>query len=795
MADRWFPVALFAERVKQLSDIEFGRERLRRFQLYSALTRQLQALPTPSLEALAVSFDWDTDKTAVPVMLEACRGRRDFSVDRLFSLAAGSRTRMKAFFQLSEVASFSDLPPALSLVPKLLELLMAWHPYAFLSRPGCDTGPRTGSLAILSVVDKLSLQSFLEDDAMELLLQHAFDCEPLSLTVTRLYEIGRIFPERQRQILRTVTARPLDKLQPKLVFLLFRVVQDWGANEDPAVLSRVQALVEELGDVEEDQNNGADADKLLQGQDIFFVDGISGVAALEATVVEVETALAAGLIVRVGVDAEWRDPRPLSLLQIAVQVDGGLVSVFLIDMIGHSDEVRRCCRRLLLNSRDESHIVLGFSPSEDLRRLCIARVFNAGEEYEPPSQLLVDGLPAGYANWIDLQCQKWSGFSGRMGLMSVVELALGLDLDKSLQVSDWDHRPLTREQMAYAALDASILLRLHVVLGAAALEGTAPSSASSAPTPDSAAEEQEAPRAGDVSEVRRRWRANVPDSSKVLARERHAGLRFLIPKPLSRLLRHLRGLGLDAVFIEDGTTPSALADMALEQDRQIVLPSYKRRLPKATEDRVIVLESRSPKKQVQEIVSAFGVQLTADCFCGRCGECNAWDWRSIGKEPSSMLRCRSSATSSVPKPGRLTRLCRCLQSTAPAPKWFARVCSPLGACGRRGLQQLRRRIWRRFLLPKVVPLSPLWKEARSLGSALRLVVRVEPVVSVPCWSVLAAVCCLLTTCCRPSPGSAQQVGLALGTNCPGSLHFRMRREQRAERPFFVGATLQLPRLL
>mmetsp|Transcript_38266 Transcript_38266/g.123087 ORF Transcript_38266/g.123087 Transcript_38266/m.123087 type:complete len:742 (+) Transcript_38266:2-2227(+) len=550
---------------------------------------------------------------------------------------------MKAFLQLSEVAFFSDLPPAASLVPKLLELLMAWHPYAFLSRPGCDTGPGTGSLAIFSVVYKLSLQTFLDDDAMELLLTHAFDCEPLSLTVTRLYEIGRMFPERQRQILRTVTARPLEKLQPKLVLLLFRVVQDWGANEDPAVFSRVQALVEDAGDVEE--SDEADADKLLQGQDIFFVDGISGVAALEATVVEVEEALAAGLIVRVGVDAEWRDPRPLSLLQIAVQVDGGLVSVFLIDMIGHSDEVRRCCRRLLLNSRDENHIVLGFSPSEDLRRLRIARVFNAGEEYEPPSQLLVDGLPAGFANWMDLQCQEWSGFSGRMGLTSVVELALGLDLDKSLQVSDWDRRPLTRAQMAYAALDASILLRLHAVLGAAALEGTAaPSSASSASTPDSAAEdvqkddkEQEAPLAGDVSERRRRWRANVPDSSKVLARERHAGLRFLIPKPLSRLLRHLRGLGLDAVFFEDGTTRSALADMALEQDRQIVLPSYKRPLPKAAEDRVIVLESRSPKKQVQEIVSAFGVQLTADCFCGRCGECNAWDWRLATREEARAM--------------------------------------------------------------------------------------------------------------------------------------------------------------
>ncbi|CAM9383244.1 unnamed protein product [Discosporangium mesarthrocarpum] len=42
----------------------------------------------------------------------------------------------------------------------------------------------------------------------------------------------------------------------------------------------------------------------------------------------------------------------------------------------------------------------------------------------------------------------------RRGLSGVVEEALGVGLDKAMQTSDWERRPLSEEQKAYAALDA-----------------------------------------------------------------------------------------------------------------------------------------------------------------------------------------------------------------------------------------------------------------------------------------------------------------------------------------------------
>ncbi len=47
------------------------------------------------------------------------------------------------------------------------------------------------------------------------------------------------------------------------------------------------------------------------------------------------------------------------------------------------------------------------------------------------------------------------------GLAAVCYRHLGRHLDKSLQTSNWDRRPLSREQLEYAAIDAEVLLDLH----------------------------------------------------------------------------------------------------------------------------------------------------------------------------------------------------------------------------------------------------------------------------------------------------------------------------------------------
>ena len=50
---------------------------------------------------------------------------------------------------------------------------------------------------------------------------------------------------------------------------------------------------------------------------------------------------------------------------------------------------------------------------------------------------------------------------GGHGLATVCERELGLSVSKGEQTSDWTRRPLSSEQLTYAALDAEVLLPLH----------------------------------------------------------------------------------------------------------------------------------------------------------------------------------------------------------------------------------------------------------------------------------------------------------------------------------------------
>jgi ribonuclease D len=54
----------------------------------------------------------------------------------------------------------------------------------------------------------------------------------------------------------------------------------------------------------------------------------------------------------------------------------------------------------------------------------------------------------------------------RLGLAALVEAQFGVRLAKDSQRSDWGRRPLSREQLRYAALDTRFLLPLHAVLSA-----------------------------------------------------------------------------------------------------------------------------------------------------------------------------------------------------------------------------------------------------------------------------------------------------------------------------------------
>jgi len=90
------------------------------------------------------------------------------------------------------------------------------------------------------------------------------------------------------------------------------------------------------------------------------------------------------------------------------------------------------------------------------------------ENMQPPIFIFggmndVTKLKSSYDSFFSkLQCSRFVELqsSRAEGLATAVYAKLGSRLSKRLQCSDWGHRPLSREQMRYAALDAFVLLAL-----------------------------------------------------------------------------------------------------------------------------------------------------------------------------------------------------------------------------------------------------------------------------------------------------------------------------------------------
>eukprot|EP00438_Fugacium_kawagutii_P001338 Skav226322 [mRNA] locus=scaffold3301:635617:652993:- [translate_table: standard] len=250
---------------------------------------------------------------------------------------------------------------------------------------------------------------------------------------------------------------------------------------------------------------------------------------------------------RVAVDAEWQDPRPLSLLQLAVSVQKQPPTVFLIDMVQPpSESTLEWCRKLLTGE----HEVLVFSPKEDSRRL---------EQVG-----LLPGVDQ--ENWLDLQRLDW-GLGNQPGLQAVAT-------------------------------------RLHE-------------------------------RWDTYRSHPQRRRPRVLDAEGARAKNDDLCCCFILPAALTRLMRKLRGLGLDTAILREGAPSRELVDSAEEEDRSstqkmiILYYNTKNLLPARAYQRTYMLRSTSPDEQLRE---AFDVDVNSDCLCGRCVHCNAWDWQLVGRD-------------------------------------------------------------------------------------------------------------------------------------------------------------------
>ncbi len=160
-----------------------------------------------------------------------------------------------------------------------------------------------------------------------------------------------------------------------------------------------------------------------------------------------------------------------------------------VHWVDHGDRAAEVCELL----RQERVVGLDVETTPWTRALCLVQVAGAGAVYlldvlalenlDPLADLLADRQVtkvihnAGFersvlgrhgialenvVDTVELSRRRHGRDApGGHSLKAVCQRELGLEVDKFEQVSDWSRRPLSESQIAYAALDAEVLLRLY----------------------------------------------------------------------------------------------------------------------------------------------------------------------------------------------------------------------------------------------------------------------------------------------------------------------------------------------
>ena len=159
----------------------------------------------------------------------------------------------------------------------------------------------------------------------------------------------------------------------------------------------------------------------------------------------------------IGFDCEWHDSiNYVALLQLSTTTNALLLDIPALTKTNEGcDALRRTVGELF--SRSNGRPVIGFSCKDDIKRLRASPCVPASTHWFPlkDRELSVRDL-----RHLVAEMSPGQGLQN-YGLSRLCEVFLGKQLDKAEQCSDWLMRPLSPEQIEYAALDAWACAAIH----------------------------------------------------------------------------------------------------------------------------------------------------------------------------------------------------------------------------------------------------------------------------------------------------------------------------------------------
>lgn len=210
--------------------------------------------------------------------------------------------------------------------------------------------------------------------------------------------------------------------------------------------------------------------------------------------------------------------------------------------------------------------------------------------------------------------------SSSIRLSALVELCLGKPLDKSNQLSNWGSRPLRKEQLMYAALDAYCLLEVYDVLSTRLTElGVDINDFAENTLFDNILKKSK--KKFPVA----RPRIEVETTSVIQTSFKATDIKFISDEMLEGLAKALRKCGIDVICMSSKQQRNDIINKAITENRYLLTrgSSYvemSHYLPpkhnyQVTKDMV--------DDQLAEILAHFNITVTEENIFSRCMKCNS----------------------------------------------------------------------------------------------------------------------------------------------------------------------------
>ncbi|XP_012558041.1 exonuclease mut-7 homolog isoform X2 [Hydra vulgaris] len=348
----------------------------------------------------------------------------------------------------------------------------------------------------------------------------------------------------------------------------------------------------------------------------------------------------------IGFDTEWKpsftragEQDKVSTLQLAV-----IDKVFIVDMLQLyvADSAENALREFFYKFFTSKDVVkIGYGIVGDLKILI--GMFAYMKEFILNASNLVD------LNEISEKILKYpvtnaylypvQSVQNEKGLSLLIYRLLGQSLDKTFQVSDWDKRPLSTNQIQYAALDAFCLLEVYKVLNKIVfetqikvnmLENVKLKWLKPTNVPIQRKDKYEKRNELQKKNFQKKPQATIPPPiikriPRLVPRPASA-LKVICDTMLDELGKELRKFGVDTL-IATSHDNSKLIQAARKDNRMILTcgDAYLLIKDHVPEGNCLLVEKGSLKEQVKMVFNTFNIVLKSVDIFSRCPMCNSND--------------------------------------------------------------------------------------------------------------------------------------------------------------------------